>query len=219
MRKGNQLNVILYIKCNTDLSIVEVVKMKKGNHKIIFEGVELVGKSSIIHSIYNFLEKKYNSHQKILDGCHWFNSDVGIFGTKYGGEIVSRYVEMAEVMAEKNIIFEKLHLSDQAYHELYYGEKIDYSETEDKLLSLGAKIVLCAVKPDPQIFENRLNDRLSLYPHYERIVQKPEDYIKQQEVYLELSKRTKLPVLEVDLTELPNLGAEKKILEWIGEKE
>ena len=51
----------------------------KNNH-LIFEGCELVGKSYLISKIYDFLEKKYNKNKNILDGCHWINSDIGIFG-------------------------------------------------------------------------------------------------------------------------------------------
>lgn len=50
--------------------------MKNPAHHIIFEGAELVGKSYIMSRIYDFLEEKYNKNRNILDGCHWFNSDI-----------------------------------------------------------------------------------------------------------------------------------------------
>lgn len=190
---------------------------KKKAHKLIFEGMELTGKSSIIHSVYDYLEKKYNTHRFILDGCHWFNSDVGIFGTKYGREVVGKYVEIAEIMKEKNVIFEKLHISDQVYHEIDPGITIDYSDTEKRLLEMNTKIILCTVKDDPQIFKSRLKDRLTLYNHYGRISREPEDYLKIQEIYKEKVKESKLPVLTVDLTELPNPNVVQNILTWIGE--
>ena len=56
--------------------------MKNPKHNIIFEGPELVGKSYLMSQIYDYLEPKYNSGGKIMDGCHWFNCDVGIFGTE-----------------------------------------------------------------------------------------------------------------------------------------
>lgn len=191
--------------------------MKNKGHKLIFEGVELVGKSSIIHPVYDYLEKKYNSQKYILDGCHWFNSDVGIFGTEYGREIVGKYVEMANIMKEKNVIFEKLHISDEVYHEINSNMKIDYDEIEDRLLKIGAKIILCTVDNNPEIFENRLKDRLSLYTHYGRISRNPDDYIKIQELYKKIVDKSKLPILTVNLTNLPNPDAVKDILDWIEE--
>jgi len=189
----------------------------KNGHKLIFEGVELSGKSFLMNQIYDFLEKKYNSHTKILNGCHWFNSDVGIFGTKYGKDIIDRYVEMAEIMYEKNIMFEKFFISDQVYHSLYQNQILDYSRVENRLLELGTKIIFCTVEPNEKLFEKRLDDRLSLYKHYGRVAQAPKDYIKQQEKFKEIIVKTKLPVLNVDLTILPNETEVQKILSWIGE--
>ena len=194
-----------------------IINMLKGNHKLIFEGAELTGKSSIMSHVYNFLEKKYNTNSKILDGCHWFNCDVGIFGTKYGKDIIERYVEMAELMILRNIMFEKLHISDMVYHDLYKKQKLDYSAIEERLLNLNTKIIFCTIKDDPKLFEKRLGDRLNLYNHYGRIAQKPSDYVEQQEKFKEFISKTKLPVLNVDLTILPNKEAVKEILTWIGE--
>ena len=194
-----------------------IINMSKGNHKLIFEGAELTGKSSIMGSIYDFLEKKYNSNPKILDGCHWFNSDVGIFGTKYGKDIIEKYVEMAELMQERNIMFEKLHISDMVYHNLYKKQELDYSAIEERLLKLNTKIIFCSIEDDPKIFEKRLGDRLNLYNHYGRIAQQQYDYVEQQKKFREFIAKSKLPVLNVDLTTLPNERVVKEILTWIGE--
>ena len=85
------------------------------NHQLIFEGAELVGKSFVMSQIYDYLEQKYNTQPKILDGCHWFNCDVGIFGTPYGKPVIDRYIQLLEVLADKNVLFEKFHLTDKVY--------------------------------------------------------------------------------------------------------
>jgi hypothetical protein len=188
-------------------------------HKLIFEGVELSGKSFLIHQVYDFLEKKYNSKRHILDGCHWFNSDIGIFGTNHSQEIIEKYVEMAEILKDRNVIFEKLFLSDQIYHEIDSGIVLNYRMIEERLLNLGAKVILCFVKNDEKIFEERLKVRISLYAHYGRINRKPKDYLKIQRKFLERAETIKLPILKVDLTDLPQNEALEKILNWIGEKD
>ena len=73
-------------------------------HKIIFEGAELSGKSYLMSQVYNYLEPKYNTNNKILNGCHWFNCDVGLYGTKYGKIVVEKYIELIEYLEEANII-------------------------------------------------------------------------------------------------------------------
>ena len=63
-------------------------------HKIIFEGAELSGKSYLMSQIYKAIEPKYNSGGRILDGCHWFNCDVGLYGTSYGQTVINGYLEL-----------------------------------------------------------------------------------------------------------------------------
>lgn len=195
-----------------------MIEKNKKAHKLIFEGVELVGKSHIIQQIYDFLEKKYNTNRHILNGCHWFNSDIGIFGTKDSQLIIEKYLEMAEILKDSNIIFEKFHLSDAVYHSLENKKRgFNYKSTEDRLLSLGAKIILCTVSKDPIIFEKRLKDRLTSHRHYERISRKPEEYVDIQNIYVEIAKMSRIPILQIDLTKIPNPKATRDILEWISE--
>lgn len=186
------------------------------SHHLIFEGPELAGKSWLMSRIYDFLEIGYNCNQKILDGCHWFNSDVGIFGGEHGKFCVEKYVEMLKELNDKNVLFEKLHISDIVYNKMHRHVEIDYAEVEEKLIKLNSKIILCTFAEDVNLIKKRIKDRLILYPHYERILQDPKWYISQQREYIKEIKKTKLPYLIVDLTEIPN-KKDKEILEWIGE--
>ncbi|MFH1187635.1 MAG: hypothetical protein V1688_02105 [bacterium] len=186
-------------------------------HHLIFEGPELAGKSWLMSRVYDFLEARYNNNNKILDGCHWFNSDVGVFGTEHGKFCIEKYLEMLETLKNKNVLFEKFHISDTIYNRLHRNIKIDYSFIENELKKLDAKIILCTFNKDVNLIKKRIKDRLNLYPHYERILQDPKWYISQQDEYLKEIKKTGLPYLIVDLTEIPN-EKDKEILEWIGEK-
>ncbi|MFH1191926.1 MAG: hypothetical protein V1655_00445 [bacterium] len=185
-------------------------------HHLIFEGAELAGKSWLISRVYDFLETKYNQEKIILDGCHWFNSDVGIFGTENGKFCIEKYIEILEHLKNKNIIFEKLHISDIVYNRIYRNKELNYSETEKKLARLNTKIILCAFKEDEKMILKRIEERLNLYPHYKRILRKPKWYIAQQREYIKEIKKTKLPYLIIDSSELPG-DQHEKILKWIGE--
>ena len=185
------------------------------SHLLIFEGAELAGKSYLISEVYRILEERYQTSRHRLDGCHWFNCDVGIFGGPYGRVCIEKSLEMAEAMPNRHIIFEKFHVSDAVYHQLYESRKIDYNDIEARLQRLGARLIFCAYRPDGALIKQRLADRLKLYPHYRRIAQTPAAYLEQQELYRAYVQSSSLPSLTVDTTQLPNPAVVKKIITWI----
>lgn len=189
--------------------------MKK--HHLIFEGCELSGKSYLISEVYKRLEKKYNQDKRLLDGCHWINCDVGIFGTTNGRFFINKYIEILKGLKNKNIIFEKFHIADIVYQKMLNNKTVNYQKEEKMLLALETKVIFLRVDPSKKLFQQRLKDRLSLYPHYKKIAKNPEWYIQQQEKYAKAIQKTTLPYLEIDTTTLPTNNWQK-ILTWIGEK-
>jgi thymidylate kinase len=185
---------------------------------IIFEGAELAGKSWLMSRVYDYLEPKYNKNRMILDGCHWFNCDVGVFGTRHGRPTIKYYLKILEELENKNLLLEKFHLSDVVYNRLHLKKEINYKNIEKELLKLNFKIVLVVFSEDKNILEKRIADRLKLYPHYERILRSSEWYIKQQREYLKEIKKTKLPYLIIETKKLPDESLVQEILSWMGEK-
>lgn len=192
--------------------------MNRAKHNIIFEGAELSGKSYLMSQIYNFLEPKYNSSGKILDGCHWFNCDVGIYGTKFGQLAIEKYLDLFEAIEDTNVMAEKFHITEAVYQKLYNNKDFDFSDIESRLKKLNTKLILLTFKEEEGLLAQRLKDRLNLYPHYDRIAQQPQDYIKQQQVYKEMIKKSSLDYMIVDSSELPNDVLVDKILNFLGEK-
>lgn len=192
--------------------------MKNHKHNIIFEGAELAGKSYLMSQVYDYLEPKYNSGGKIMDGCHWFNCDVGIFGTKFGQKALERYLGLLEDITDVSVMIEKFHLTEAVYQKLYNQKDFNFSKIEDRLHKLKTKIVLLIFDEDEKLLEQRLADRLKLYPHYSRIASRPADYIKQQRLYLDLIKKSQLDYLIINSSTLPNPPLVTKILEFLGEK-
>lgn len=186
-------------------------------HHIIFEGAELAGKSWLMSQVYDYLEPKYNQNKYILDGCHWFNCDVGVYGTKHGKTIIEHYLKIFEELKEKNILVEKLHLADLIYNRLHQGQKVDYKKIEKALLALNFKIILVCFPEDKKILEKRIQDRLNIYPHYEKILKSPDWYINQQKEYKKEIKKSLLPSLIIKTNQLPDKTLNKKILNWLGE--
>lgn len=186
-------------------------------HHLIFEGAELSGKSWLISQIYNYLEPKYGKSNYLLDGCHWFNCDVGVYGSEHGRPIIKSYLEMFEELKSRNLIVEKFHLSDIVYNRLHRKKEINYQKTDQQLKKLGFKIILITMPADKNIIQGRIADRLKLYPHYKRILREPEWYVEQQRQYLKEVKKTSLPYLIIETNKLPDKKLTNKILKWIKE--
>ncbi|MDD3006575.1 MAG: hypothetical protein PHX30_03270 [Candidatus Pacebacteria bacterium] len=187
-------------------------------HHIIFEGAELAGKSWLTSQVYNFLEPKYNQQKVILDGCHWFNCDLGFYGTEHGKIVIENYVNIFKELQEKNLLVEKMYLSDRIYNQLYRNQDINYAQVENRLSDLDFKMVLVTFPEDKELLQKRIDDRLRLYPHYARILKTPDWYISQQRKYKEEIENSKLPYLIIETEVLPDDSLTRKILDWIGEE-
>lgn len=187
-------------------------------HHLIFEGAELSGKSWLMSQVYDHLEPKYNKYRAMLDGCHWFNCDVGVYGSSHGKKIIAHYLEIFQELENKNLLIEKFHLSDQIYNRLHRGKEISYRKVEKKLAQLKFKIILVTFPFDKKLIKRRIKDRLDIYPHYERILRDPDWYFKQQKEYLKEIRKSKLPYLNIKTEKLPDKNLPDKILKWIKEK-
>jgi len=182
---------------------------------IIFEGAELSGKSWIMSEVYNQLEPEGRKSKNVLDGCHWFNADNGVFGTKNSLGVIEGYMKIFESLKDGNIIVEKFTLSDEIYQGLHRSCICDYSKTNKQLLDLGFKVVLVTFKEDSKLLEERIQDRLNLYPHYYEILRPVDWYINQQKEYVKRVENLGLPFLIVETDVLPDKKVVRRILDWI----
>lgn len=183
--------------------------------KIIFEGAELTGKSWLMSQVFNYLEPRGRKSKNILDGCSWFNADNGVFGTEASRGVIEGYMKIFESLKERNIIVEKFTLSDEIYQLLHRDCVVDYSEINKELERQGFKIVLITFKEEKKLLENRIQDRLNLYPHYKEILQPVDWYINQQQEYKKRIKNIGLPYLIVETNILPDDKIVNDILSWI----
>ncbi len=169
------------------------------SHHLIFEGAELSGKSFLMSQVYPILESASSSPENFLDGCFWINSDIGVMGGEFGEAMLKKYVEIADILKDRSIMFEKLHLTDMVYRTLSGKSLPDYSHIENVLAELNFKIVLTTFNQQEDLIKVKLADRLSHFPHYENIAREPEYYFRQQELYKEFVKKSRLPHIEINL--------------------
>ncbi|MDA3839626.1 MAG: hypothetical protein PF572_00920 [Patescibacteria group bacterium] len=182
---------------------------------LIFEGAELSGKSWIMSQVYEYLEKDANTSNNILNGCHWFNCDNGVFGSDKGAAVLEHYIEIFKELNNKNIILEKFHISDLIYNRLYNKEEKNYQKIENELKNLNFKIVFIKFPEKIEVIEKRIQDRLNLYPHYEKILKSPQWYISQQKEYEKEIRRSTLDKIVVNTDKLPDCGIVEDIKKWI----
>ena len=185
-------------------------------HHLIFEGPELAGKSWIMSQVYSYLEPRFSQNKNLLDGCHWFNCDIGLFGSDLGKILIKNYLPILKMLKKRNVLLEKFHLADAVYNLLYQQKTIDYFEVEEELKKMDYKIIFVALPEDKNIITDRLKDRLKLYPHYKRIAKSAEWYLGQQKLYYQMLEKTNLPYLTIQTKNLPDASILPRILDWLG---
>jgi len=131
--------------------------------------------------------------------------------------VIKKYIEMGEILKKKNLIFEKFFVSDIVYNLLYWQRKIDYYQEIDFLKKMKFKIVFVRFPEEEKILQQRIRDRLNLYPHYSHILKPIAWYFRQQKLYEKIIKESGLPFLTIDTFYLPDQKLVKKILKWIKE--
>lgn len=189
--------------------------MSKNGLHIIFEGAELAGKSHLMNQLYNYLEPKYNSGGQTMDGCHWFNLDVGLYGSPQADNLLDRFTSLMEDLPQRNILIEKFHLSQATYQKLFHDVEVNFVKLEKRLKALDAKIILVTFPEDEVLLAQRLADRLRLYPHYSRIARTPSEYIEQQRLMIKMAQVSQLPIHIVKTTVLPDPKLDQEILEFL----
>ena len=104
---------------------------------LIFEGAELSGKSWVMAQIYKRLEPAGATSSDVLNGCYWFNCDLGFFGTAPAGKILKNYLKIFKTLKDKNIILEKFQVSAAVYGDLYDSPLNHFKKIEKRLKKLN----------------------------------------------------------------------------------
>lgn len=180
--------------------------------KLIFEGAELVGKSTLTSATYQRLVHAYTSSNQILDGCYYLYCDIGVFSTPLARDYLFHMAKIIELMKHRNVVLDKFHLSDEVYQDEYHRKVVSHRWVEDEILRpLDTRIILVTVSEEH--LEQRLQQRLKSDPHY-ALIKKPFDFYKRmQERYLQKIQDTTLEWLQVDGA-LPPEENVTKILAW-----
>jgi len=180
--------------------------------KLIFEGAELVGKSTLTSATYQRIVHAYTSSNEILDGCYYLYCDIGIFSTPLARDYIYHMAKIVELMKQRNVVLDKFHLSDEVYQQEYRGRMVSHRWVEDEILRpLDTRVILVTLSKEH--LEQRLQQRLQSDPHY-ALIQKPLDfYTRMQDRYLHTIQNTSLDCITVDGAAPPEENV-TRILKW-----
>jgi len=126
-------------------------------------------------------------------------------------EAYETWVRLFELLPHYSWLVDRFHLSTQAY-QLEHGRRYDFGWLEDRLRPLGFHAVLCTRREET--FEAARAERLA-------VSGKPSQYddlgvfIRAQERFRELAAASRLPVLELDLSDGDVEGACNRVADWL----
>lgn len=199
--------------------------MTKLTPKIILEGTRLTHKTDLAFALNEHPRivgpRRYAYHSPLISGewCAFtpFPWGRGLinFGASEEAQALETYATWArlfELQRYYSWIVDRFHLSTRACQRVERGVDYDFGWLEDRLLPLGFHIVLCVRRPET--FATARAERL-------KVSGKPDQYddlepfIREQELLRELAAQSKLPVLELDVSDDDIAAACDRVADWM----
>jgi hypothetical protein len=126
-------------------------------------------------------------------------------------ETYATWARLFELQPHYSWIVDRFHLSTEVY-QLEQGRRYDFGWLEERLLPLGFHVVLCTRRPET--FAAAREGRLT-------VSGKPSQYddldvfIREQERFREVAAASRLPVLELDLSDGDVEAACNRVADWL----
>jgi hypothetical protein len=193
--------------------------------KIILEGTRLTYKTEIAFALNEHPRivgpRKYRYHSPLISAewCAFTNFPWGRGLINFepqeealAMETYHTWLRLFELQRYYSWIVDRFHLSTRAYQLQTYGKDYDFRWIEDRLKTLGFRLVFCTRKPES--FEAARAERL-------KVSGKPSQYddlsifVREQELMRRLVSESILPTLEVDLSDNDVPGAVERIADWL----
>jgi hypothetical protein len=127
-------------------------------------------------------------------------------------EAYATWVRLFELLPHYSWIVDRFHLSTMAFQRTGHGRDDDFGWLEDRLRPLGFHVVLCT--REPGTFEAARAARIP-------ISGRPDQYddlslfIREQELLRSLGGRSRLPVLELDMSDGDLDRASSEVADWL----
>jgi hypothetical protein len=193
--------------------------------KIILEGTRLTFKTEIAFALNEHVRivgpRKYRYHSPLISAewCAFTNFPWGRgpinFEPQEEGQAMETYatwLRLFELQRYYSWIVDRFHISTRAYQLQTYGKDYDFSWLEQRLLPLNFRLVF--LKRTPESFAAARMERL-------KVSGKPDQYndlsvfVKEQELMQRLAGESRLPRLELDISDNDIPKAVERIADWL----
>jgi hypothetical protein len=193
--------------------------------KVILEGTRLTHKTDLAFALNEHprivgpRKYRYPSPLVSAEWCAFTNVPWGRGLINFAPEEESRAMEtyatwarLFELLPYYSWIVDRFHLSTRAFQLEERGIDYDFGWLEERLGPLGFRIVLC--RRDPATFAAARLERL-------KVSGKPAQYddlavfVAEQELLARLARSSRLPVLELDLSDDDVPAAAERVADWL----
>ena len=201
--------------------------MSKLCPKIILEGTRLTGKTDLAFALNEHPRlvgaRKYRYHSPLVSGewCGFTNHPWGRGLINYDPgerdlamETYATWMRLFELLRYYSWIVDRFHLSTRAWQITAGREDPDMGWLEERLAAVGFRVVLCVRRPDS--FEAARAERLKVSGNpsqYDDL----SPFIAEQALLQQLARESRLPVLELDVSEGDVGRSADAVADWLAE--
>ncbi|MBI3752122.1 MAG: hypothetical protein HY263_10775 [Chloroflexi bacterium] len=192
--------------------------------KIILEGTRLTRKTDLAFALNDHPRitgpRRYRYHSPLIS-AEWctfspYPWGAGLINFEPGDEAraletYATWARLFELQPHYSWIVDRFHLSTIAWQR-EHGRTYDFGWLEERLLPLGFHLVLCTRREDK--FEAARAERLTVSGNpgqYDDL----SVFIREQDLLRELAAASRLPLLELDMTEGDLESACNRIADWM----
>jgi hypothetical protein len=193
--------------------------------KIILEGTRLTFKTEIAFALNEHPRivglRKYRYHSPLISAewCAFTNYPWGRGLINFepqeealAMETYAAWLKLFELQRYYSWIVDRFHISTRAYQLQTYGKDYDFTWLEERLLPLGFRLVF--LNRTPESFAAAREERL-------KVSGKPDQYndlsvfVREQELMQRLAGESRLPRLELDISDNDISHAMESIADWM----
>ena len=193
--------------------------------KIVLEGTRLTSKTELAFALTEHPRivgpRRYRYHSPLVSAewCGFTPHPWGRGLVDFAPDEEARAMEtfatwahLVELLPHYSWIVDRFHLSSRVWHLEHGGRDLDFGWLEDRLAPLGFHVVLCTRRPET--FAAARAERLL-------VSGKPDQYddldvfIREQERFRRICETSRLPVLELDMTDRSTDEACAAIADWM----
>ncbi len=193
--------------------------------KVILEGTRLTWKTEIAFGLHEHPRvvgpRKYRYHAPIISAewCALTNFPWGRGLINFAPEeeetaleTYRTWIRLFELQRYYSWIVDRFHVSTMAYQLRARGRRYDFSWLEERLLPLGFRLIFCTRGPGSFAAARRRRLPVSGNPsQYDDL----DLFVAEQELMRTIVGASRLPVLEVDVSDDDVHGAVERIADWL----